>query len=298
MSRRPPRSAQPPGAAGRSSRSTSRPASPSARARSRAGTSAACPRPPSATHGRSGGDGLSGAAPHLGRPRPHRQGLSLLRGSPRSAMPWVAGKAPAVRPARPACPQADAAERLMAEAPALLSAGTHMTGMLLAPPLKHTALDRIELVPLGEDRALAVLVTDTGWVTARPINTVPRGGDARSCARSAGRSPGASAARRSRQILDDLAAPADPLDPLWTRSAGAARQVVALLRDAHALRERGHQHARSPGPLGRRHAAAAAARLRGQGAPDRPALPDGRGARRPGHDRQREPDGGHARAAA
>ena len=35
-------------------------------------------------HGRSRGDGLSGAAPHLRRPRAHRQGLPLLRRSPRA----------------------------------------------------------------------------------------------------------------------------------------------------------------------------------------------------------------------
>ena len=59
-------------------------------------------------------------------------------------------------------PSADAAERLMAETPGLLSDGTHMTGMLLAPPLRRTALDRIELAGLGEDRTLAVVVTETG----------------------------------------------------------------------------------------------------------------------------------------
>ena len=82
-------------------------------------------------------------------------------------VPWVAGKAPAVAPT--VVPQADAAERLMAETPSLLSSGTHMMGVLLAPPLKQTALDRIELVALDEERALAVVVTDTGWVTARPL---------------------------------------------------------------------------------------------------------------------------------
>src|SRR5207244_10452018 len=48
-----------------------------------------------------------------------------------------------------------------------LSVVTRLTGLLLAPPLKHTTLVRVELIPLEEDRALAVLVTDAGWVTAR-----------------------------------------------------------------------------------------------------------------------------------
>jgi len=34
-----------------------------------------------------------------------------------------------------------------------------------------------------------------------------------------------------RQILDDIAAPADPLDPLWTRSGSLLEQIVALLGD-------------------------------------------------------------------
>lgn len=143
-------------------------------------------------------------------------------------VPWVAGKAPAM--GQPSGTPPDAAERLMAEAPALLSSGTHMMGVLLAPPLKHTALDRIELVALDEERALAVLVTDTGWVTARPINSVPRGGSEEL------RETGRALTRRFRgktfqEILDDLAAPADPLDPLWTRSRGVLDEVVALLRD-------------------------------------------------------------------
>ena len=62
-------------------------------------------------------------------------------------------------------PPADAAERLMAEMPSRLSQRTHMTGMLLAPPLQHTALARVEVVSLGDDRALAVIVTETGLKT-------------------------------------------------------------------------------------------------------------------------------------
>ena len=48
-----------------------------------------------------------------------------------------------------------------------------MTGLLLAPPLRHTTINRVELIPLEHDRALAVLVTDSGWVTARAISVEP-----------------------------------------------------------------------------------------------------------------------------
>ena len=127
-------------------------------------------------------------------------------------------------------PSTDAAERLMAGTPGLLSDGTHMTGMLLAPPLRRTALDRIELVGLGEDRALAVVVTETGWVTARAISPLPRPGVEEL------REIGRTLTRRYRgktfqAILDDVERPADPLDPLWTRHRGLLEQIGGLLRD-------------------------------------------------------------------
>ncbi len=144
-------------------------------------------------------------------------------------VPWM-GAEPTVVGRESVLPHADAAEKLMAETPARLSAGTHMTGMLLAPPLKHTALDRIELVALDEDRALVVIVTDTGWVTARGITPTPRlGGEEL-------RETGRGLTRRYRgktfqEIVDDMAAPADPLDPLWTRSRALLDEIVTLLRD-------------------------------------------------------------------
>jgi len=139
-------------------------------------------------------------------------------------VPWVGASAP-----EPRAP-ADGAERIMAEAPGQLSMRTHMTGVLLAPPLQHTALDRIELVPLGDGRALSMIVTDTGWVTARAISAPGRlSGDEL-------RDVGRTLTRRYRgkmfsEILDDVAAPADPLDPLWTRSGAVLEQIAALLRD-------------------------------------------------------------------
>lgn len=144
-------------------------------------------------------------------------------------VPWKAVEVGGQTP-ESAVPPADAAERLMAETPGLLSDGTHMTGMLLAPPLRRTALDRIELVGLGEDRALAVVVTDTGWVTARAISPLPRPGVDEL------REIGRTLTRRYRgktfqAILDDVERPVDPLDPLWTRNRGLLDQIAGLLRD-------------------------------------------------------------------
>jgi len=139
-------------------------------------------------------------------------------------VPWKAVEVPE------AVPAADAAERLMAGTPGLLSDGTHMTGMLLAPPLRRTALDRIELVALGEDRALAVVVTETGWVTARAITPMPRP------SLEELREIGRTLTRRYRgktfqTILDDVERPNDPLDPLWTRYRSLLDQIGGLLRD-------------------------------------------------------------------
>ena len=104
-----------------------------------------------------------------------------------------------------------------------------MTGILLAPPLKQTALDRIEVLRLGDGRALAVVVTDTGWVTTQAITVdSPQVPDEL-------REIGRTLSRRYRgktfqEIVDDLTAPADPLDPLWTRGRPILDQIVSLLR--------------------------------------------------------------------
>src|SRR5438046_1780005 len=126
-------------------------------------------------------------------------------------MPWTAAKAAAERGPLPSRP--DPAEQIMADAPLRLSQRTHMTGMLLAPPLHDTALARIEVVTLGDDRALAIVVTDTGWVTARPVSLGTRltGDELRDIGRAL--------TRRYRgqtfgRIIEDIAAQADPLDPL------------------------------------------------------------------------------------
>lgn len=143
-------------------------------------------------------------------------------------VPWVGATSSPAREEPPAGPPSGA-ERLMAETPAQLSMGTHMTGILLAPPLKQTALDRIEVVRLGDGRALAVVVTDTGWVTTQAITVdsplVP----------DELREIGRTLSRRYRgktfqEIVDDLTAPADPLDPLWTRGRPILDQIVSLLR--------------------------------------------------------------------
>src|SRR5437016_11960207 len=61
----------------------------------------------------------------------------------------------------------------MEQASSHLSTATKLTGLLLAPPLKHTTISRVDLMPLEDDRALAVVATDAGWVTVREITLDP-----------------------------------------------------------------------------------------------------------------------------
>src|ERR1700752_4989396 len=113
-----------------------------------------------------------------------------------------------------------------------LSTATKLTGLLLAPPLKQTTIARVDLIPLEDDRALAVLVTDAGWVTARAVTLEPPLGTDEGRAHAGG--------RRDRS---DPGAPPRP----------------------YPVRERRDQHARPAGVLEHRHDAAAAPDVRAEG---------------------------------
>jgi len=110
-----------------------------------------------------------------------------------------------------------------------LSSATKLTGLLLAPPLKQTTLARLDLIPLEDDRALAVLVTDAGWVTARAVTLDPPLAveEVRAVGRELNRRY---AGHTVQDVLDLETPPGDPLDTLHTRARGVIEQVVALLR--------------------------------------------------------------------
>src|SRR5437899_11600544 len=79
-----------------------------------------------------------------------------------------------VRPGDTLPPRPSGIDGFMERTSTHLSTATKLTGLLLAPPLQQTTLARVELIPLEEgDRALAVLVTDAGWVTARAVTLEP-----------------------------------------------------------------------------------------------------------------------------
>ncbi len=121
-------------------------------------------------------------------------------------------------------------EQLMEQTSLHLSAFSRMTGVLLAPPLKQTRLARINLVLLSDDRVLAVLVTDGGWVTTRTLTAESpvTGEDLRELSRQLTRRFGG---KTFQEILDFVSAPPDPLDPLRARVAAIVDQVFSLLRD-------------------------------------------------------------------
>jgi heat-inducible transcriptional repressor len=110
-----------------------------------------------------------------------------------------------------------------------LSTATRLTGLLLAPPLAQTVIARVDLMPLEEDRALAMVTTDAGWITVREIALDPP--LAAEEARAIGRELTRGFRDRSvEEIVAMESAPADPLDALHTRARGVTEQIVAMLR--------------------------------------------------------------------
>jgi len=84
-------------------------------------------------------------------------------------------------------------------------------------------------MPLEEDRALAVVATDAGWITVREIVLDPP------LAAEEARNIGRELTRRFRdrsveEIVAMESAPADPLDALHTRARGVTEQIVSMLR--------------------------------------------------------------------
>src|SRR5215471_14279870 len=99
-----------------------------------------------------------------------------------------------------------------------LSTATKLTGLLLAPPLKQTTLARVDLIPLEDDRALAVLVTDAGWITARAMTLEPPLGadEVRAIGRELNRRY---SGRTVQDVVDMDTEPSDPLDAFHSRDS-------------------------------------------------------------------------------
>ncbi|PYN87879.1 MAG: heat-inducible transcription repressor HrcA [Candidatus Rokuibacteriota bacterium] len=135
-----------------------------------------------------------------------------------------------VRPGDTLPPRPSGIDGFMERTSTHLSTATKLTGLLLAPPLQQTTLARVDLIPLEDDRALAVLVTDAGWVTARAVTLDPTLGadEVRAIGRELNRRY---RGRTVRDVVDMEAEPSDPLDTLHIRARAVTEQIVAVLRD-------------------------------------------------------------------
>jgi heat-inducible transcriptional repressor len=134
-------------------------------------------------------------------------------------------------PPPPGTDRADRAaiDQLMEQTTASLSESSHFTGVLLAPPLRHTVLARVELLPLEDDRVLALVITDAGWVTARALTAPPN--LTREDVREIGRELTARVRGRSVQEVLESAPPAGVLDPLRVRAGALMEQIIGILQD-------------------------------------------------------------------
>jgi heat-inducible transcriptional repressor len=134
------------------------------------------------------------------------------------------------QPARDTLPSRQSGiDRFMERTSSHLSTATRLTGLLLAPPLEHTMIARVDLMPLGEDRALAVIGTDAGWITVRAVTLD------RPLAEEEVRRIGRELTRRFRdrtvkEVIEMESSPEDPLDALHTRARSVTDQIVGMLR--------------------------------------------------------------------
>jgi heat-inducible transcriptional repressor len=144
---------------------------------------------------------------------------------PPASAPAPAGGAATILPTRRRSSVDAFIERMSSH----LSDASRLTGLLLAPPLKQTMVARVDLMPLPDDRALAVVATDAGWITVREITLdAPMTGDE---VRAIGRELTRRFRDRSvQEIVEMENAPADPLDALHTRARAVTEQLLAMLR--------------------------------------------------------------------
>lgn len=121
---------------------------------------------------------------------------------------------------------------LMESTSAQLSALSHYAAVILAPPLRQTRLERIDLIPVEGERALVVLATETGWGTSRilGLEEAVSAAELREVARVLTERYGGLTFQEIRTRLTDAAVPADA-DRLERLAAGLARKAFASIWD-------------------------------------------------------------------
>jgi heat-inducible transcriptional repressor len=123
-------------------------------------------------------------------------------------------------------------DELMETTSAQLAALSHYAAVILAPPLRQTRLDRIDLIPIAGDRALVVIATETGWGTSRilTLDEAVKPAELREIARVLTDRFGGLSFQEIRARVGDAAAPADA-DRLERLSVTLARKAFASLWD-------------------------------------------------------------------
>jgi heat-inducible transcriptional repressor len=121
---------------------------------------------------------------------------------------------------------------LMESTSAQLSALSHYAAVILAPPLRQTRLERIDLIPVERDRALVVLATETGWGTSRilTLDETVTPAELREIARVLTERYAGLSFQEIRTRLGDTTLPADA-DRIARLSALLARKAFASLWD-------------------------------------------------------------------
>src|SRR5262249_50591986 len=122
---------------------------------------------------------------------------------------------------------------LMESTSAQLSALSHYAAVILAPPLRQTRLERIDLIPVDRDRALVVLATETGWGTSRilRLDESVTSAELTEVARVLTERYGGLSFQEIRTRLGDAPPPAADADRVGRLAAVLARKAFAALWD-------------------------------------------------------------------
>jgi heat-inducible transcriptional repressor len=121
---------------------------------------------------------------------------------------------------------------LMESTSAQLSILSRYAAVILAPPLRHTRLERVDLIPVDRDRALVVLATETGWGTSRilTLDEPASAAELAEVARVLSEQFAGLSFQEIRTRLTDSGPPSDA-DRIQRLAASLARRVFASLWD-------------------------------------------------------------------
>jgi heat-inducible transcriptional repressor len=113
-----------------------------------------------------------------------------------------------------------------------LSTLSHYAAVILAPPLRQTRLERVDLIPVDRDRALVVIATETGWGTSRilTLDEAISAAELSEVARILTARYGGLSFQDIRTRLGEASVPADP-DRVERLSHVLARKAFASLWD-------------------------------------------------------------------